>query len=69
VKGIESFECAAIINNIGLVYRNKGKLNYAIEQYAKALSIYEGLKGMESLECAATLNNIGLVHQNQGKLD
>ena len=69
MKGKESFDCANTLNNIGLDYKDQGKLNEALEYYSRALNIKERVKGKESFDCANTLHSIGLVYKKQGKLN
>ena len=69
MKGKESLDCADTLNNIGLVYKDQGKFNLALEYYRRALIIFEKYKGKESLNYAVTLSNIGLVYNDQDKLN
>jgi len=55
---------AAILGNIGGVYRNQGNYAQALEYYFKALKINEEIGNKQGQ--AANLGNIGLVYSDQG---
>ena len=56
-----------ILNNIGNVHYNQGKIEEALEYYHKTLNIYKKI-GNESIDQANTLKNIGYVNFNQSKI-
>jgi len=51
---------AASYNNLGVVYRNQGALDKALENYLVSLRIYDNLKNVEGI--ATTKNNIGTIY-------
>lgn len=51
---------AASYNNLGIVYRNQGALDKALEYYIISLKIYETLKNKEGI--ATTKNNISTIY-------
>lgn len=51
---------AAAYNNLGVVYRNLGALDKALEYYLISLRIYESLKNKEGI--ATTKNNISTIY-------
>jgi tetratricopeptide (TPR) repeat protein len=65
-KGGEAFE-GNFLGNIGLVYRNQGKLEAALKSHQEALEIDRKIGN--PLGEANDLGNIGLVYRNQGKLE
>jgi tetratricopeptide (TPR) repeat protein len=67
--GDNNFNLATAYNNIGGVYDNQGKLEYALEMYIKCLNIMKAHYGDNNFNLATTYNNIGNVYKNQGKLE
>ena len=57
---------AAIYNNIGNVYRERGNCPLALEWLQKALAVQEKVLGMEHPDTASSYNNIGGVCHTQG---
>jgi tetratricopeptide (TPR) repeat protein len=57
---------AGALNNQANVLQQKGEIPEALEQYNKALKIYENLS--DKIGIAAILNNTGLIYKNQGDL-
>lgn len=51
---------AAAYNNLGVVYRNQGALDKALEYYLISLRIYDSLKNKEGI--ATTKNNISTIY-------
>src|SRR5688500_4705623 len=51
---------AASYNNLGIVYRNQGALDKALEYYIISLKIYETLQNKEGI--ATTKNNISTIY-------
>lgn len=58
---------ASDLNNIGLVYRAKGELDKALENYEEALKIDQEIGYLEGQ--GIQLNNIGLVLKDKGDLE
>jgi tetratricopeptide (TPR) repeat protein len=58
---------ATAYNNIGLIHKNKGDFDKALEFYFKSLKIFEEL-GHKS-DIAASYNNIGVIHKKKGNYD
>ncbi|HRN40979.1 MAG TPA: tetratricopeptide repeat protein [Vicingus sp.] len=58
---------AGTINNQANILQQKGEIPVALEQYNKALKIYESLN--DKIGIAAILNNTGLIYKNQGDLE
>jgi len=57
---------AGALNNQANILQQKGEIPKALEQYNKALKIYETLS--DKIGIAAILNNTGLIYKNQGDL-
>ncbi len=57
---------ASALNNIGLIYSNKGNLSQALMYYQKSLKIQQEFG--ENKGVSTTLNNIGLIYKNQGDI-
>ncbi len=53
------------LGNIGLIYKNRGEWERALESYNKSLAIKEGLEDKQGISNA--LNNIGNIYQNRGE--
>ncbi len=51
---------AASYNNLGIIYRNQGGLDKALDYYLTSLKIYEGLENKEGI--ATTKNNISNIY-------
>lgn len=51
---------AASYNNLGIIYRNQGALDKALDYYLTSLKIYEGLENKEGI--ATTKNNISNIY-------
>ncbi len=58
---------AAFLNNLGLVYQDKGEWDRAIEFYQQSLEISE--KVGDEVGMAPTYNNLGSVYQDKGEWD
>ena len=58
---------ANVLNNIGMVYGDQGKLEEALKSYETAMAIY--IEIGYPLGRAKALNNIGVVYYNQGKVE
>ena len=57
---------ASALNNIGLIFSNKGKLQQALMYYQKSLKIQQEFG--EKTGISTTFNNIGLIYKNQGDI-
>ncbi len=66
LDGQENEDTAAVYNNIGSMYQDKGDYDDALVQYQKALGIQEKVLGTEHPSTAATYNNIGAVYDDMG---
>lgn len=55
---------AASYNNLGVVYKNQGALDKALEYYIRSLKIYETLNNKEGI--ATTKNNIATIYSIKG---
>ena len=55
------------LNNLGIVYMNRGVYHKAIDYYTRSLKIIEKLGKKKDM--AATLNNIGIIYDEQGDHD
>ncbi|KAI1621215.1 tetratricopeptide repeat domain-containing protein [Exophiala viscosa] len=57
------------VNNLGLLYRNQGKLAQAEAMYQRALHGFEKALGKEHTTTLDTVNNLGTLFDDQGKLE
>ncbi|MDG1476047.1 MAG: tetratricopeptide repeat protein [Vicingaceae bacterium] len=55
---------AAAINNIGIIYRDKGNILEALKYYEKSFDIQKQLNNEEGI--ALSLSNIGVIYHQQG---
>jgi hypothetical protein len=62
VLGAEHTLTLDIVNNLGLVYWNQGKLAEAEQMYDRALQGYEKALGAEHTLTLSTVNNLGTVY-------
>ncbi len=60
--GDDYFNSAETYNNIGIVYHNQGRLDQALEIYAKCLNIKKAHYGEKNINLTKTYNNIGVVY-------
>jgi tetratricopeptide (TPR) repeat protein len=58
-----------IVNNLGLLYADQGKLDQAETMYERALAGKEQMLGPEHTLTLSTVNNLGALYADQGKLD
>lgn len=58
---------AAALNNIGVVYKNQGVYDKALDNYIASIRISTGLEN--KLPLASTMNNIGTVYSLKGTFD
>ncbi|KAL8784584.1 MAG: hypothetical protein Q9195_008985 [Heterodermia aff. obscurata] len=65
-QGLEHTETLNLVNNLGILYKDQGKLEKAENMYMRALRGYEK-QGIE--HTLKTINNLGLLYANQGKLE
>ncbi|KAL5371686.1 hypothetical protein DPSP01_014087 [Paraphaeosphaeria sporulosa] len=56
------------LHNLGILYRNQGKLAEAEAMYSRALQGYEEALGPKHTSTLLTVNNLGLLYADQGKL-
>jgi tetratricopeptide (TPR) repeat protein len=54
-----------MVNNLGLLYANQGKLVEAQQMYQRALQGYEKALGPEHMSTLTTVSNLGLVFKKQ----
>jgi tetratricopeptide (TPR) repeat protein len=57
------------IHNLGVLYKDQGKLDKAEEMYQRALQGKEKALGPDHTSTLDTVNNLGLLYKDQGKLD
>jgi len=57
-----------MVNNLGLLYTNQGKMVEAEAMYRRALKGYEKVWGPEHTSTLNTVNNLGLLYKDQGKM-
>jgi hypothetical protein len=57
--GPEHTTTLGIVHNLGLLYKNKGRLNDAEMMYKRALAGYEKALGPEHTSTLDTVNNLG----------
>ncbi len=55
---------AEAYNSIGIIYDDEGNYKLGLNNYLKALKIYEGLGNKKGI--AAEYNNIGIIYKNEG---
>jgi tetratricopeptide (TPR) repeat protein len=65
--GADHPNTAAILNNLGHVYRSQGKYAEAEPLFKRALAIREKALGADHLDTAISLNNLVLLRYSQGK--
>jgi tetratricopeptide (TPR) repeat protein len=58
---------AAILGNIGLIYRDKGDLDQALRYHQEALKVHKEIGYLQGE--ASDLGNIGLIYRAKGDLD
>jgi tetratricopeptide (TPR) repeat protein len=56
------------VNNLGILYKNQGKLAEAEAIYIRALEGYEKALGPDHTSTLDTVNNLGTLYSDQGKL-
>ncbi|KAK5263058.1 hypothetical protein LTR96_011509 [Exophiala xenobiotica] len=57
------------VNNLGLLYRDQGRLGEAEKMYQRALARYETALGPDHTSTLRTVNNLGYLYRHQGKLE
>ena len=57
-----------IVNNLGNLYSDWGKLQEAEAMYQRALEGYEKAWGPDHISMLKTVNNLGNLYSDQGKL-
>lgn len=58
-----------IINNLGNLYADQGKMGKAEAMYLRALESYENVWGQEHMSTLNTINNLGNLYADQGKME
>jgi tetratricopeptide (TPR) repeat protein len=66
---IEYISILDTVNNLGLLYKNQGKLDETEEIYMGALKRTGKVLGVEYTSILRIINNLGLLHKDQGKLN
>ncbi|OQD62219.1 hypothetical protein PENPOL_c013G09674 [Penicillium polonicum] len=56
------------VHDLGLLYKNQGKLKQAEEMYLRALTGYEKALGPDHTSTLDTVRNLGNLYLDQGKL-
>lgn len=67
-NGPDNISTLHIVNNLGLLYADQGKIAKAEEMYQRALSGKEKIYGPEHISILDTVNNLGVLYKSQGKL-
>ncbi|KAF1360965.1 TPR-like protein, partial [Lizonia empirigonia] len=57
------------VNNLGILYKNLGRLDEAENMFQRALQGYEKAWGPEHTSTLDTVNNLGILYKNLGRLD
>ncbi len=57
------------VNNLGLLYADRGKLDEAEKMYQRALAGKEKSLGADHTSTLNTVNNLGILYRDQGKLN
>ena len=57
------------VNQLGLLYRDQGKLDKAEEMFWRAREGYEKALGRDHMLKFTAVNNLGLLYRDQGKLE
>ena len=65
----KSRECAAVYDNMGLMYANIGEFEYAYTNAALGRKIYRVLSGNDTMSMAKCYTNLGEISFLEGKLD
>jgi tetratricopeptide (TPR) repeat protein len=67
--GLEHTSTLDTVNNLGILYKNLGRLDEAEKMYQRALQGYEKAWGLEHTETLNTVNNLGILYADLGRLD
>ena len=62
-------DISSSLNNIGLIYKNRGEYEQALDFYLKSLEIKKLSLPPNHPDIASTLNNIAGVYFNKGEND
>lgn len=65
----KSRECAAVYDNMGLMYANIGEFEYAYTNAALGRKIYRVLSGNDTMSMAKCYTNLGEISFLEGKLE
>ena len=66
--GVEHTSTLNTVNNLGIVYKNQGKMAEAETMYLRALQGKEKAWGAEHTSTLDTVNNLGNLYADQGKM-
>ena len=69
VLGSEHPDTLASMYNLGIAYRDQGKLIEAATQHAQVLEIQKRVLGLEHRDTLTSMNYLAFVHQDEGKYD
>jgi len=69
VEGEEAEEDLLLMNSVGLMLRDQGRLEEAEVLYRRGLAGYERVLGVDDPSTLISVNNLGMLLQNQGKLE
>ena len=67
LERVKSVEVSDAFHNLGLLYKDQGKLVEAEGMYIRALKGYEKVWGAEHTSTLDTVNNLGILYLDQGK--
>jgi tetratricopeptide (TPR) repeat protein len=67
--GLEHTSTLSTVNNLGLLYKDLGRLDEAEKMYQRALQGKEKAWGAEHTSTLYTVNNLGLLYADLGRLD
>ncbi|KAF2813522.1 uncharacterized protein BDZ99DRAFT_517773 [Mytilinidion resinicola] len=65
--GVPEHSILKELNNLGILYKNLGRLNEAEKMYQRALQGYEKAWGPEHTSTLNTVNNLGLLYADLGR--
>jgi tetratricopeptide (TPR) repeat protein len=68
IGATKDYYYASVINNIGLLYQDRGGDRLASEYIEKSIGILQGLEGVEA-EIATALTNLSSLQRNLGRAD
>lgn len=68
VKELKNAPCAALHNNLGIIYNKQGDKERAIECYSRAIEICRRTQGERCKELVGFISNLGLLYREKGWL-